>query len=352
MTHHRTIKRNVALAAGLALAVALGATACADPKDATGQESAEPSRDQTVVAPLSGQLGDKSFFDSANRGFERARADLGLNVQVIEASTNDAPAWERNLRDTAKRKDVGLIVTGGTVVASTLAALAPDYPEAKFVIFDAASQGDNVTGITYAQNEGAFIAGVTAAVITLNPDQFPRAQGTKRVGMIGGTDIPVGRDFAAGFEDGVKAVDPSIEVDLRFTGDFVNPQKGYDTASAMVKDGADVVYHFAGPAGLGILQAVDDANGYAIGQDSDQNDLYPDTIVGSAIKSVDETLFAAIRDWTEGKLEMGQTRVGNLANNGVGFVFNDALVPGEAKASIGEWVDRVKDGSVKPASVL
>lgn len=340
------------LCLGLALSAALLLSACASPS--ANDESTDAAGDGvgTIVAPLSGELGDLSFMDSAARGIEMASEELGQDIRIIEASSNDAPAWDRNLREAARRADVSLVVTGGVVVASTLEKVALDFPEQSFLIFDSASVGDNVTGITYAQNEGAFLAGVTAALITSNPDLFPHAQGTKKVGLVGGMEIPVGLDFAAGFTHGVKTVDPSIEVDLRFTGDFVSPQKGFDTATALIRDGADVLYHFAGPTGLGVLEAAAAEGRYAIGSDSNQNHLHPGFIPGSVIKAVDKTLFNAIKLFSEGGLERGATLVGTLENEGVGFEFDTDVMPQEVIDQVEAYRQQVIDGTIKVDSVF
>lgn len=305
-----------------------------------------------VWAPLSGNLGDRSFMDSANRGLERAAEELGAEVRVIPASTNDPPAWERNIREAAGNADVDLVVTGGTVVASTLEAIAPDFPDQDFLIFDAPSSGPNVTGITYSQNEGAFLAGALAALITTNPDLFPNAEGTNRVGLCTGQDIPVIQDFVTGFRQGVAHIDESIEVDVRFTNDFVNPQKGFEFATAMFNDGADVVYQVAGPTGLGILEAAEAAGRYGIGQDSNQNDLHPGFIAGSAIKSVDNTVFEALSEAVNGELAMGETRVGNLANDGVDLEVDPEIVPEEIVAQLEAIKEQIRSGEIVVESAL
>ena len=267
---------------------------------------------------------------------------------MIPASTNDPPAWERNLREAAGQETVDLIVTGGTVVASTLEMVAPDFPDKPFLIFDAPSSGPNVTGITYAQNEGAFLAGALAALITKNPDKFPNATGSMKVGLVTGQDIPVIRDFIKGFESGVRYVDPAVAVDVRFTNDFVNPELGFETAGAVFDDGADVVYQVAGPTGLGILRAAEDRGRYGIGQDSNQNDLHPGFIAASAIKSVDNTVFQGISDALGGTLTMGETRVGNLANDGVDLEVDPAIVPPDIAAQIEDIKAKIVAGEVVP----
>ncbi|ARJ06917.1 BMP family ABC transporter substrate-binding protein [Cnuibacter physcomitrellae] len=345
--------RRTALVAAAALAAtsALVLGACSS-TPSTSDSTGAAGSDITIAAPLSGQLGDKSFMDSANAGLTKAADDLGVKVKVIEAGADDAPAWERNLTEASASGENNLIVTGGTVMASTLEKVAAQFPDQKYLIFDSESVGPNVTGISYAQNEGAFLVGALAALVTDNPDVFPRATGSHKIGVAGGMDIPVIQDFITGFTQGAKAIDPSITVDVRFINDFASAQKGYDIAMAQFNDGADVVYQVAGAAGLGVLQAGEDSGRYAIGTDSNQNDLHPDSTPASAIKSVDNTVYDAIQSFVDGKLEMGTTITGNIANDGVGIAFNDALVPADIQKKVDDLKQQVIDGTITVDTAL
>jgi basic membrane protein A len=331
----------------IAVASLIVLSACSSSTPEADSTSGAPTTsDLTVSAPLSGQLGDKSFMDSANEGLTRAADELGATVKVIEAGADDAPAWERNLTEASASGDNDLIVTGGTVIASTLEKVAAQFPDQEYLIFDSPSVGDNVTGISYAQNEGAFLVGALAALITTNPDVFPLATGSGKIGVAGGMDIPVIQDFIVGFTQGAKAVDPDIEVDVRFINDFASAQKGYDIATAQFKDGADVVYQVAGAAGLGVLQAAEDAGRYGIGTDSDQNDLHPENTPASAIKAVNNTIYDGIAAFQDGTLEMGTTIVGNIGNDGVGIAFNDDLVPTEIQDQVDALREQVVAGDI------
>jgi basic membrane protein A len=346
------MRKSIFAAAAIATATVLALGACSSGSTSAESTSSASVSDVTIAAPLSGQLGDKSFMDSANAGLERAADELGVSVKVIEAGADDAPAWERNLTEASASGENDLIVTGGTVIASTLEKVAAQFPDQEYLIFDSESVGPNVTGISYAQNEGAFLVGALAALITTNPDEFPRATGSGKIGVAGGMDIPVIQDFIVGFTQGAKAVDPAVEVDVRFINDFASAQKGYDIAMAQFNDGADVVYQVAGAAGLGVLQAGEDSGRYAIGTDSDQNGIHPDSTPASAIKSVDNTVFDAIQSFLDGDLEMGTTIVGNIANDGVGIAFNDDLVPSTIQDQVDDLRQQVIDGSITVDTAL
>lgn len=342
--------RRIPIAFAAVATVALALSACSAPAD--GGTDAPDGESISITAPLSGQLGDKSFMDSAAEGLNRAADELGVSVKIVEAGADDAPAWERNLTEAAASGENQLIVTGGTVVASTLEKVAAEFPDQAFLIFDSPSVGDNVTGISYAQNEGAFLVGALAALITTNPDLFPRATGSNKIGVAAGMDIPVIQDFIVGYTQGAKAISPDIQVDVRFINDFASAQKGYDVATAIFNDGADVVYQVAGAAGLGVLQAGEDSGRYAIGTDSDQNGLHPDSTPASALKNVGNTVYASIEAFLADELELGSTISGVIANAGVGIVFNDALVPAEIQDQVDELRQQVVDGAITVDTVL
>ena len=73
--------------------------------------------------------------------------------------------------------------------------------------------------------------------------------------------MPLIQKFEAGFEAGVKAVNPNIKVQIKyltqppdFTG-FNDPAKGKTAAQGMYDDGADVIYAAAGGSGAGVFEA-------------------------------------------------------------------------------------------------
>lgn len=344
-------KRTFITATVLTSVVALTLAACGG-SSSDGASGSDGKKVVNISAPLSGQLGDKSFMDSANQGLQQAAKDYGVKVKVIEAGADDAPAWERNLTEASSSGKNDLIVTGGTVMASTLKKVAAQFPDQKYLIFDSPSVGANVAGISYAQNQGAFLVGALAALVTTNPKEFPRAKGTNKIGLVGGMDIPVIRDFAVGYEQGAKAVDPSIKVDVRFIGDFESAQGAFDLATAMYNDGSDVVYQVAGAAGLGVLKAGEESGRYAIGTDSDQNGLQPKSTVASALKDVGNTVHLAIKEFLDGKLKMGATIAGGIDNDGVGIAFNDALVPAAIQKQVDDLRQKVIDGEITVKSAL
>ena len=161
-------------------------------------------------------------------------------------------------------------------------------------------------------------------------------------------DLPVIQDFIVGFKQGAKTIDPSIEIQVSFIGNFNDAQKAYDLTRNMLNNGVDVVFNVAGPAGLGILKAAADANKYAIGVDSDQNGLYPKNVAASMLKQIGNSIYDSIKQIEAGKAPFGTLEIYGLKNDGVGLVYNDALVPAAVKAKVerrqGQGAERSNQG--------
>jgi basic membrane protein A len=338
------------IASGISVAVlALALAACgtdttpAEPGDSDGDATTAPS----VANVINGPLGDQGFFDDAARGMDLMEA-AGSKIQNLQADAENPAQWKTNL-ESVSTGDWDMVITGTSQMIDILMETAPKYPEQSYIIYDSVVELPNVASIVYRQNEGAFLAGVLAAQVTTNADQFPLATGSKKVGFVGGMDIPVINDFAVGFQSGVESVDPSIEVLISYVGDFIDANRGFDQAKAMYDQGADVVFQVAGGAGLGVLRASEDANSYSIGVDSNQNALHPGHILASMLKNIGVSLDSAVQAYTAGTLEFGATTEYGLANNGVSLDFadNEGIVPQEIQDEVQSYVQQVIDGEIE-----
>lgn len=301
-----------------------------------------------VVLLLNGTEGDKSFFDSAARGARQAEKEFGIQLKVIEAgweSTN----WQPALEDAAANEDYDIMILGTFQMSEYLQTVAPKYPDKKFILFDVAvdytaCDCKNVYSVTYKQNEGSYLAGLYAGLMTqqtmegMNPD--------KVIGVVGGQDIPVIQDFIVGYKQGAKdaGLDPESGVIVQFAGSWDDAAKGKEIALAEYQQSADIVYNVAALAGSGIFQAAQEVGRFAIGVDSDQATIIeatnPDqakTILTSMLKNVDKSLYRAIKMHIDGTLPYGQAEALGVAEEGVGLArnkFYDSMTPADVKAKI------------------
>ena len=107
-----------------------------------------------------------------------------------------------------------------------------------------------------------------------------------------------------------------------------NPPRGKELAVAQYDAGADVVFAAAGASGLGVFDAAEDKQKFAIGVDSNQDWTKPGLILTSMLKRVDEAVFVTIEEAKLGKFTGGVKKFG-LANKGVDYSvdqYNDKIL--------------------------
>jgi len=311
-----------------------------------------------VALLLNGTLGDKSFFDSAGRGIQMAIKELGIQAKIIEASYQQE-RWRPYLEDLSDQ-DYDIIIVGTWQMQEILEEIAPMYPEKKYFIFDTSVDYskpglDNVYSILYKQNEGSFLVGALAALITTSG--MPKTNPEPIIGFLGGMDIPVINDFLVGYIEGAKYVNPNIKVLISYVGSFNDPAKGKELSLAMYRQGADIIFNVAGNTGVGLLEAAKEADRWAIGVDSDQALIYEDIdieiakrIVTSMMKNVDLSIFRGLKLHLEGKLKYGQAEALGIAEGGVGVADNKyyrELVPEQIRAKIKEIEEKILKGEIK-----
>ena len=269
--------------------------------------AASANADPAVVYSVGGKF-DGSFNESAFRGVEAWEETNSKPVDQFEPQ--GVAEMVQALRRFARRGN-DPIVAIGFLQAQPVAEVAREFPDRRFSLIDAAAAGPNIQSVTYREHEGAYLAGVLAAL----------ASETGTIGMVGGMDIPLIRRFGCGYAQGAKSVRPQTRVLVTMTGNtpaaWSDPARGAELARQQIAQGADVVMQAAGGTGLGVLQAVADAGVLGIGTDSNQNGLHPGNVLTSLRKRVDIAVKRAFDNWAPGRVSLG------LAEGGVDLIFDD-----------------------------
>lgn len=340
---------------------ACGKTTAPNPS-ASPSESAAPGGtgaaggDQiSAVYFVNSTLGDKSFFDSAQAGMQRAVKELGIKSKTVEGGTNQAD-WAASLESLVASGNYNVVVVGTSQMSDITIDLAKRYPDVKFIFFDEVIEGvPNVYSMLYSQSEGSFLAGAFAALVTTNTE-LKGANPEKVVGFVGGMDIPIINDFRAGYEQGAHYVDPDVKVVTSYVGDFSNAPKGKELALAQINSQkADIVFNVASAAGLGGLEGANEKGVYSIGVDSNQNPLYPGSVLTSMMKNVDQSIFRAFELMLKDELKFGTNEVLGMKEGGVGLAKDELYeqhVPQSIKDKMTEIEDKLSKGEIKVESAL
>ncbi|MDQ2744858.1 MAG: BMP family ABC transporter substrate-binding protein [Chloroflexota bacterium] len=312
-----------------------------------------------VLLYIGGSLGDLGFADSANAGVQRAHRSLGVNIKVIAQA--DSTQWQTQLLSLAGTHKYNLILVDTTdaTMNSAVAALIKRYPTQRIVDYDDESFATKpeVSTIIYKQNEGSFLAGALSAMVA---DSHLKYVSHKRViGMVGGMKVQVILDFKDGYVQGAKAVDPKMQVKVTYIGGsggndtWANKPAGARLARSLYDQGSAVVYQVAGGSGLGVLDQAKTTGRYAVGVDSNQDNLAPGHVIGSVTKRVDNSLFDLIKLYQEGKLKGNHIYTFGLQNQGVSLTRDAetrAIIPASMYKRLDRLAAEVASGKIKVKS--
>lgn len=275
---------------------------------------------EKVVYLINGALGDNAFYDSGQVGMDTIAEQYGVETRTIETNF-DAGQYEPALQAAVEYADVIFVISYG--FEDQLKEFADRYPEKVFVNIDTVVQndGNTITSVDFVEEESAYLAGVVAALVTTDPT-LPNVNEEKVIGAVGGDVDPVIDAFIFAYTNGAQSIDPDVVVEKKYLGDWEDTAKGKQAALQLFDQGADIVFQIAAAAGMGVLQAAGERELYAIGVDTNQNDIVPGYVVASDIKDVGraiEEVFATIKD---GTYQPGQVLQYGLASGAVDVVFD------------------------------
>lgn len=355
----------------LALVLVLSLAACGKDTETNGGEddknvsdTGESSKGEpSFVFIVTNQLGDKSFNDSAAEGMKKISKELGYKTKIIEVGA-DQTKWEPAILDVAESDEYNIIFLNGSGTIEIVEKVSSEFPDKKFVLFDTViedgSMNDNVFAISYKQNEGSFLGGVVAALVTQS--DMKNANEDKKIGFIGGDDGPIISDFLVGYIEGAKSIVPDIKVYVSYVGSWTDTAKAKELANAQFSKGVDVIFPAAMTAGLGCIEAATEQGKYIIGVDSDQallleenNPDQAEVVLTSVIKNVGESLYKYAEDVKNGTDKYNTTEVLGVKEGTTDIIQNkyyDKNISDDMKKKVDESREKIISGDIKVSTAL
>jgi basic membrane protein A len=354
------VKKTARIAA-VAIVAVLSLAACGERPDDEGEEptatettetataTAEPVDFKACMVSDSGGFDDKSFNQTSHKGLTDAAANLGVQTSEVESQSDTE--YPDNIQAMVDA-DCDQITTVGFLLGDATLAAAKQNKDVDFAIVDFAydKAPKNLKGLVFNTAEPSFLAGYLAAAKS--------ESGT--VGTFGGLNIPTVTAFMTGFMQGIERYneDTGEEVQLlgwdgkdgSFTEDFEDKAKGQTVAEGMIQQGADVIFPVAGPAGLGALQAAQEAGVWGIWVDTDgcvSAAEYCDVLLTSVVKGMDVAVEQAISESLDGTFS-NELYVGTLENEGVGLApYAEGEVDDELAATLEDLEQQIISGEIK-----
>jgi basic membrane protein A len=171
-----------------------------------------------------GGRGDQSFNDAAALGLQKAQKSTSFTVETVvtDGSSQDR---EKRIRSLAVKK-CRIIISIGSGYASTIDRLSSEYPDSQFAILnDASIESADVASIIFSETQGAFLAGLSAALVSKSG----------KVAMIAAPHQSAG--YETGFKAGVLASKKKVLSSVKYV-----EGTGQSETRALIAAGADVIF--------------------------------------------------------------------------------------------------------------
>lgn len=294
-------------------------------------------------------IADLSFNMMAWEGLQRAHQELGADPLMVE--THQSADYASNLERLAQG-GCKVVFAVGFSLESAVEAVHSHYPQTQFVLIDTDKlKGENVSGIVFREQEGAYLVGALAAGMSH----------TGTLGFVGGMEIPLIKRFEAGYRAGMKTINPHGKVVAKYTNNWEEADKGRELATALFDQGSDVVFHASGKCGLGVIEAARKKGPgfWAIGVDADQDALgtadpqhpqAPGRVLTSMMKRVDNAVFAICKEVAEGTFKAGPREFG-VKDDGVGLSplkYTRSDIPEALLKKVELLRNKVATGEIRP----
>ncbi|GAB4573145.1 MAG: hypothetical protein Kow0077_14630 [Anaerolineae bacterium] len=298
---------------------------------------------------LPSSINDLAWSQSMYQGLVAVQEEMGgesaLEITYIEGMFDVTAATEA-MRDFGD-DGYDLVIAHGAQYGTSLFELAPEYPDTSFAWGTASDTGadrgiTNVFAYGARAQEGGYVNGVMAALLTQ----------TGVVGIVG--PVPAGDAilYNNGFLQGVKATNPDVEVLISYTGSFGDTAAAAEAAQAHIAAGADILTGSAQQV-PGAVGAIQEAGGYWFATDTNQAEVWPDTVVAAQLYDWTSVIKAMLESRANG-VNGGVVFQPTLADGALKMAFNEALegVPAEVFEAGRKAFDDIVAGVVYPLGTL
>jgi simple sugar transport system substrate-binding protein len=336
-------KRSLLTVAALAATVGLAACgkqetpapapAPAAPAPTAAAPAPAPKEPLKIAFAYVGPVGDGGWTFAHDNGRKAIEKEFGDKIvtSFVEKVPESADA-ERVIRDMVGQGNK--LIFGTTFgYMEPMLKVAADHKDVKFEHATGYKTAENLRTYDSRTYEGAYMAGVVAGAMTKS----------NTLGVVGSIPIPEVVRNINSFTLGAQSVNPKIKTRVVWVGDWFNPPKETEAATALINGGADIL--FQNTDSSAVLQTAEKMGKRAFGWDSDMTAYGPKAHLGSAIINWGPYYTKAVKDALEGTWSTGQAWWG-VKEGAIDFVSIAADVPEPTKQKIEQIKAGLKDGSL------
>ncbi|HKJ85986.1 MAG TPA: BMP family protein [Spirochaetia bacterium] len=331
------MKKEVFRAALAALFVLIATSAFAGGATESASGGDGPFR---IAVVMPSATTDTAFSQSMWSALVAVQEDMGGDDAVELVYSENmfvVPDAAAALRDYASQ-GYDLVIGHGSQYGTIIEDLAPDFPETAFAWgTDVNTFGlDNVYAYTAAAEEGGYVNGVLAGLMT--------ESGT--IGVTGPIEVGDARTYVNGFVQGVESVNPNASVSKTWTGSFSDVALMTAAAQTHISNGADMLTGSSQSVVGSIGAAIESGGVLWFGTQAEQTSLAPELVVASQVYDWRMMLSEMIANAQSG-VYGGESYVLTLENGGLKIAYNDDFdIPAEALEAADAAIDGIIDGSI------
>ena len=294
--------------------------------------------DISIALCVTGTLGDKALADTTWEGLQRIEAEYdNVTCKIFEAPEG-ATDWEPNLV-AASTGGYDLVIVTASSMGAILEDVASRFPDVMYVSIDSPIDLPNVASCTFCCNEASFLLGCIAGLWTTRTE-LPGVNDQEIVGWISGMQAPM-------------YTCPGATVLQSWTGTYSDPLMAKEMTKALISQGADVISPVLSSAAVGAHEACQEQGVYSFALDTDQDAVYPGTVITTALKDGSVVTYEYAKDFIEGNfstefrllnLSMGAMDITDMAE--IELALGDDF-PADIKETVMEIRQQIIDGEIE-----
>ena len=297
-----------------------------------------------------GTIDDNSYNQGAWDGVKQYAEEAGLSYEYYQPEDNDPDSIMKEIK-----RGVGngarLIVCPGAMMEVPVYKAMKKYDKASFILVDGIPHdeentesviAENVSSITFAEEEAGFLAGYAAV-----------RDGYKGLGFVGGMPVDPVIRFGYGFVQGADyaAIEMGVNVHIRYTytNTFAEDQSVEELAGAWFDDDTEVIFACGGAMGKSVIRAAESHDGKVIGVDVDQSQD-SECVITSAMKNIRSAVYDDVKSYFEGTFTGGSETNKKAADGGVCLPMETSRFEKFDAQSYEQIFSHLVDGMIVPYS--
>ena len=248
-----------------------------------------------------GDITDQSFNQTTYEACKAYAEAHGIRFEYFKPADDNTAARVASIEQ-AIEKGYNIIVMPGFAFGGSIAEVAPQYKDVKFVALDVSEfdvtggqlgfDNSNVYCIVYQEEIAGYLAGYATVAL-----------GYTELGFCGGMAVPAVVRYGYGFVQGAEAAAAKLgktgTIQYAYANQFFGDADITAAMDAMYKNGAQAVFACGGSVYTSVAEAAVKANGKVVGVDVDQKPIidgaYGNITITSAMKGLYSSTQATLK---------------------------------------------------------